>query len=113
LQSPFAVLATQADGRSRIFETLFSARFDYTKWLIEMGAKIDIESPHLIDVSGPTILHGDEIDASDIRGGAALVIAALAAKGETIIDNIEYIDRGYENLDLRLKKLGAEIERIP
>ena len=113
LQSQFAVLMTQAKGRSRIFETLFSARFDYVKWLIEMGAKIDIESPHLIDITGPTNLKGDEIDASDIRGGAALVIAALSAKGETIIDNIEYIDRGYENLDQRLRELGAEIERIP
>ncbi len=112
LQSQYAVLMTQAKGRSRIFETLFSARFDYSKWLIEMGAKIDVESPHLIDITGPTNLKGDEIDASDIRGGAALVVAALAAQGETIIDNIEYIDRGYENLDLRLKKLGAEIERI-
>ncbi|OIN88922.1 UDP-N-acetylglucosamine 1-carboxyvinyltransferase [Candidatus Berkelbacteria bacterium CG_4_9_14_0_2_um_filter_42_30] len=112
LQSQYTVLMTQAKGRSRIFETLFSARFDYVKWLVEMGAKIDIESPHLIDITGPINLKGDEIDASDIRGGAALVIAALAAKGETIVDNIEYIDRGYENIDLRLKKLGAEIERI-
>ena len=112
LQAPFVVLATQAKGRTKVFETLFESRFDYVKWLVEMGAKIDIESPHLIDVTGPTNLKGDEIDASDIRGGAALVVAALAAKGETVIDNIEYIDRGYENLDLRLKKLGAEIERI-
>lgn len=112
LQAPFVVLTTQAKGRTRVFETLFESRFEYVKWLIEMGAKIDIESPHLIDVTGPTNLKGDEIDASDIRGGAALVIAALAAKGETIIDKIEFIDRGYENLDQRLRELGAEIERI-
>lgn len=113
LQSQYAVLMTKAKGKSRIFETLFSARFEYVKWLKKMGAKIEIESPHLIDVTGPTNLAADEIDASDIRGGAALVIAALSANGETIIDKIEFIDRGYENLDQRLKQLGAEIERIP
>lgn len=112
LQAPLAVLATQAKGETRIFETLFNSRFDYTKWLIEMGAKIDIVNPFLIEINGPVILQGQEIESSDIRGGAALVIAALCARGTTVISNIEYIDRGYENLDLRLRKLGAEIERI-
>lgn len=112
LQSPFAVMMTQSKGQSRIFETLFSARFDYVKWLIEMGAKIQIESPHIIDVVGPTKLIAKNIVCTDLRGGAALVLAALCAKGETIIDQIEYIDRGYENFDQRLKHLGADIERI-
>lgn len=113
LQAPFAVLMTAAKGKSRIFETLFSARFEYVKWLRQMGAKIDIESPHIIDITGPTHLTAKEIDACDIRGGAALVIAALAADGETVIDKVEFIDRGYENFDQRLAKLGAGIERIP
>jgi len=112
LQSPLAVLATQAKGETRIFETLFDSRFDYTRWLIEMGAKIDILNPYLIEINGPSVLLGREIESSDIRGGAALVIAALCAKGKTIISKIEYIDRGYENLDQRLRAIGAEIERI-
>jgi UDP-N-acetylglucosamine 1-carboxyvinyltransferase len=112
LQAPLAVLATQAKGETRIFETLFNMRFEYTKWLVEMGAKIDILNPFLVEINGPVLLHGQEIESSDIRGGAALVLAALCARGTTIISNIEYIDRGYEKLDERLKKLGAEIERI-
>ncbi|MEI8060881.1 MAG: UDP-N-acetylglucosamine 1-carboxyvinyltransferase [Candidatus Berkelbacteria bacterium] len=112
LQAPLAVLATQANGKTRIFETLFNSRFDYTKWLVEMGAKIDILNPYLIEINGPVLLHGQQIESSDIRGGAALVIASLCARGVTTISNIEYIDRGYENLDTRLRVLGAEIERI-
>ncbi len=112
LQAPLAVLATQAKGETKIFETLFNMRFDYTKWLVEMGARIDILNPFLIEINGPSLLLGQEIESSDIRGGAALVIAALCAKGTTIINNIEYIDRGYENFDQRLRKIGAEIERI-
>lgn len=112
LQAPLAVLATQAKGETRIFETLFNMRFDYTKWLVEMGAKIDIVNPFLIEINGPSALHSQNIESSDIRGGAALVIAALCARGTTIISNVEYIDRGYENLDRRLHAIGAEIERI-
>jgi len=112
LQAPLAVLSTQASGETKIFETLFNSRFDYTKWLVEMGAKIDILNPFLIEINGPVILRGQEIESSDIRGGAALVIAALCARGTTIINNVEYIDRGYEELDKRLKSIGAEIERI-
>lgn len=113
LQAPLAVLATQTKGETRIFETLFNMRFDYTKWLVEMGAKIDVLNSFMIEINGPVLLHGREIDASDIRGGAALVIAALCARGTTIINNVEYIDRGYEELDKRLRSIGAEIERIP
>lgn len=112
LQAPLAVLATQSKGKTRIFETLFNSRFDYTKWLVEMGAKIDILNPFLIEINGPVILHGQNIESSDIRGGAALVIAALCARGTTIISNIEYIDRGYEDIDIRLRSIGAEIERV-
>lgn len=112
LQSPLAVLAVHANGETQIFETLFDSRFDYTKWLISMGAKIEILNPYLIKVVGPVKLKGTNIESSDIRGGAALVIAALAAEGKTIIDKIEFVDRGYEDLELRLRSIGADIERI-
>jgi UDP-N-acetylglucosamine 1-carboxyvinyltransferase len=112
LQSPFAVLLTQAEGRTRMFETIFDSRFDYVKWLDGMGADISVENPHIIVINGPTKLHGKEIECSDLRGGAALVIAALCAEGESIIDNIEYVDRGYESFDKRLQVLGADSRRI-
>lgn len=112
LQSQFAVLMTQAEGTSQIFETLFEGRFQYTDELILMGAKINILSPHMITVSGPTALKGKKIISRDIRGGAALVIAALAAEGKTTIDGIELVERGYENLDQKLRAVGASIERV-
>jgi UDP-N-acetylglucosamine 1-carboxyvinyltransferase len=112
LQSPFAVLMTQASGTSRIFETLFEGRFLYLSELTKMGAKVKILSSHIIQVDGPEKLKGQSIICQDIRGGAALVIAALIADGETIIDQAEFIDRGYENLDQKLKNVGADIERI-
>lgn len=112
LQSPFAVLLTQAKGKTKIFETLFESRFDYTKQLIEMGAKISIENPFIVEITGPSQLVGRQISCTDLRGGAALVLAGICAEGETIVDNIEFVDRGYENFEVRLNKLGAEIERI-
>ena len=112
LQSPFTVLMTQAEGRSRIFETIFDSRFDYVKWLDAMGAEIRVENPHIIEVSGAKKLKGRHIECSDLRGGAALVLAALCASGESLIDHVEYVDRGYEKFDQRLSELGAEISRI-
>jgi UDP-N-acetylglucosamine 1-carboxyvinyltransferase len=111
LQSPFAVLMTQANGRSKIFETLFEARFDYVKWLVEMGANIEVVNPFIVEITGPTKLQGKKIESSDLRGGAALLLAGLCAEGRTEIENVEFIDRGYENIDIRLNKLGASIER--
>lgn len=112
LQSPFAILATKAEGKSKIFETLFSSRFDYIKSLMNMGANIEIESPHIVNIIGPTNMTGKKIVCSDLRGGAALVLAAMIAHGETEIDDIKYIDRGYENFDQRLNQIGARIERV-
>jgi UDP-N-acetylglucosamine 1-carboxyvinyltransferase len=111
LQSPFAVLMTQASGKCKIFETLFEARFDYVKWLIKMGAKIEVVNPFIVEISGPKKLFGKKIECSDLRGGAALLLAGLCAEGQTEIDNIEFIDRGYETIEIRLNKLGASIER--
>jgi UDP-N-acetylglucosamine 1-carboxyvinyltransferase len=76
-----------------------------------MKAKTEVLNPNRIVIEGPTILKGAEVTSLDIRGGAAVVLASLIAEGETTINNIEFIDRGYENLDGRLKNLGALIDR--
>lgn len=112
LQAPFTVLLSQAEGVSKIFETLFEGRLNYLFELEKMGAKVEILNPHQAIVIGPTPLHGMEISSCDIRAGAAMVIAALAAEGETRISNIKYIDRGYDKLAEKLLKLGADIERV-
>lgn len=111
LQAPFGVLATQAHGTSLIHDWLFERRLAYTEELSRMGANITQCDPHRALVTGPTSLFGTNIKSLDLRAGIALVIAALVAKGKTQIDNIELIDRGYENLDERLRALGAEIRR--
>ena len=112
LQAPFAVLMSQAHGVSKIFETLFEGRLNYLFELEKMGAKVEILNPHQAIVIGPTPLRGVPISSCDIRAGAAMVIAALAAEGETEISNIKYIDRGYEKMEDKLLALGAHIERV-
>lgn len=112
LQAPFAVLLTQCEGESRIHETLFEGRLGYLAELEKMGAKTEISNPHQAIVRGATPLRGAHIFSSDIRAGAAMVLAALVANGETRISDINYIDRGYEELDAKLRSLGASIERI-
>ncbi|MEK9156311.1 MAG: UDP-N-acetylglucosamine 1-carboxyvinyltransferase [Patescibacteria group bacterium] len=112
LQSPYAALMTQANGPSRIFETIFEGRFSYLSEMAKMGAKHEVLSPHIIQIFGPTPLRGKRLTCSDLRGGAALVIAGLIANGETVIDQCEFIDRGYENIDGKLSQAGAEIFRI-
>ncbi len=111
LQSPYVVLMTQAHGVSLIQETIYDRRLIWTDMLSQMGATVTMCDPHRIVVSGPTSLYGKKLISPDIRAGIALVIAALIAEGVTEIDNIYQIDRGYEELDVRLKKLGAAIER--
>jgi len=112
LQSPYAVLMTQAKGKSQIFETLFEGRFLYIDELKMLGAKINILSPHIINIYGPTELKGEQISSRDIRGGAALVIAALIANGTTTINDVHFIDRGYERMDEKLIGAGVNIERV-
>ncbi|MFA5829351.1 MAG: UDP-N-acetylglucosamine 1-carboxyvinyltransferase [Candidatus Gracilibacteria bacterium] len=112
LQAPFAVLLTQAQGQSKIFETLFEGRLNYLFELEKMGAKIEMLNPHQAIIKGPTTLKGVPIASCDIRAGAAMVLAALCAQGPTEISNINYIDRGYEKLDEKLRSLGAEITRV-
>lgn len=112
LQAPFAVLLTQAKGESKIFETLFEGRLNYLFELEKMKAKVQILNPHQATIQGTTQLKGVPIASCDIRAGAAMVLAALCAKGTTEISNIQYIDRGYEKLDEKLRSLGAKIERV-
>ncbi len=112
LQPPLTVLMTQAKGSSLVFETIYEGRLFYIDALNSMGANILMCDPHRVLVEGPTSLIGKKIASPDIRAGIALVIAGLIAKGETEIDNIYQIDRGYEKIDDRLRSLGAKIERI-
>ncbi len=112
LQAPFAVLMTQAKGISLIHETIFEGRLFYTDRLNQMGAKIILCDPHRAIVHGPSKLFARRLISPDIRAGIALVIAALIAKGESVIENIYQIDRGYEKIEERLSKIGADIKRI-
>jgi len=112
LQAPFGVMATQARGTSLIHDPLFEGRMGYVGELVKMGANAVVCDPHRVLISGPTPLYGTEIKSLDLRAGATMVIAGLLADGETVINEAEVLDRGYENLDERLRNLGAEIERV-
>ena len=111
LQAPFTVLMTQAQGLSLIHETIYEGRLFYTDKLKAMGANIIMCDPHRVIINGPTPLFGKNLESPDLRAGIALVLAGLAAQGQTIIENIYQIERGYENLVSRLQKLGAKIEK--
>ena len=108
----FAVLATQAAGTSLIHEWMYEGRLGYIEELQKMGADASILDQHRAIIVGPTPLRGTEIASVDIRAGMAVVIAALVAEGETLVSGVRHIDRGYENLDERLRSLGAVIERV-
>ena len=108
LQSVFASMLTIAKGTSIIVENIFENRYKYTQELNKMGAKITVEGKSAI-IRGTRKLYGADVKATDLRGGAALVLAGLIAKGKTQVDDIEYILRGYEKLDYKLQNLGANI----
>ncbi len=112
LQPQIAVAATQAQGVSVLIEAVFDQRFGYTSELRKLGADFKIRGKEL-KVYGPTPLLGAKLHASDLRAGAALVLAALAAEGQTIVGGIEHIDRGYESMEEKLRQLGAKIVRVP
>ncbi|MDO8574681.1 MAG: UDP-N-acetylglucosamine 1-carboxyvinyltransferase [bacterium] len=112
LQAPLTVLLTQANGISLVHETIYDGRLFYTDILNQMGANIIMADPHRVIVQGPSKLRGKKINSPDIRAGMALIIAALLAEGQSIVDNIYQIDRGYEKIDERLRALGADIKRI-
>ncbi|CAN5169221.1 UDP-N-acetylglucosamine 1-carboxyvinyltransferase [soil metagenome] len=111
LQSPFVVLATQAEGKSEIHDWMYEGRLGFVELLQQMGADTTIYDPHRVAVEGRTKLRGASNIAPDLRAGAALVLAALAAEGESVIEKVELIDRGYVALDERLRALGAHIIR--
>jgi len=132
-QAPWAVLMTQAEGESVIHETVFENKFGYVVDLKKMGAKVKLFNPevssrektynfnladdspayfHAAKVTGPKQLHNGVATMVDIRAGAAIVLAALAAKGTSTIFGVEKLDRGYENFEKRVEKLGARIERV-
>ena len=111
LQSPMVLLLTQAQGKSKIFETLFEGRLEYTDILNKMGAAIKIIDNRTIIINGPKKLVGKEINSPDLRAGAAFILAGLIASGQTIVKNVEIIDRGYENIEIKLHNLGADIKR--
>jgi UDP-N-acetylglucosamine 1-carboxyvinyltransferase len=112
LTSIALALATQADGEILIFEKMFENRLFFVDKLVAMGARITLCDPHRAIVSGPSRLHGERVESPDIRAGMAMLIAALAADGVSEIGNIRQIDRGYEQIDERLRRLGAQVERV-
>ncbi len=112
LMSIAIVTATQSRGTVLFFEKMFESRLFFVDKLIAMGAKIILCDPHRAVVVGPSKLRGEQVSSPDIRAGMALIIAALCAKGQSEILNIEQVDRGYENIDEKLRSLGARIERI-
>jgi UDP-N-acetylglucosamine 1-carboxyvinyltransferase len=112
LTSIALALATQAEGEILIFEKMFENRLFFVDKLVAMGARITLCDPHRAIVSGPSRLHGERVESPDIRAGMAMLIAALAAEGTSEIGNIRQIDRGYEQIDERLRGLGARIERV-
>jgi UDP-N-acetylglucosamine 1-carboxyvinyltransferase len=112
LLSIVLVVATQASGTVLIHEKMFDSRLYFVDRLIAMGARIILCDPHRAVVVGPSELQGETLHSPDIRAGMALLIAALCARGESIIDNIHQIDRGYEQIETKMQALGAQIERV-
>jgi UDP-N-acetylglucosamine 1-carboxyvinyltransferase len=115
LISIILVVATQAKGSVLIHQKMFESRLFFVDKLIDMGARIILCDPHRATVIGlnhESPLRGIKMSSPDIRAGVALLIAALSASGKSVIENIEQIDRGYQNIDERLRLLGAQIERI-
>ncbi len=112
IQPPTCVLLTQARGTSTIHEAIFEDRLEWLTELNRMGARIDLGDPHHATIHGPTPLHGTEAEIGDLRAGASLILAALAADGESTIHGAHHVQRGYENIERKFADLGARIERL-
>lgn len=112
MQSQMMALMTLSDGITVFFETIFENRFMHCKELKKMGADITLVNANVCKVRGVNQIYGNRVNSTDLRGGASLVIAALAAEGESEIDNIYHIERGYENIEEVLRGLGADIRKI-
>ena len=111
LQAPMTVFLTQVSGESLVFETIFEGRLNYTNDLARMGANITVWDAHRATVKGPTLLNGRTLGSPDLRAGLAFVLAAAVAKGNSLINNVYYIDRGYERIEERLGAIGLTITR--
>lgn len=131
-QGPWAILMTKAHGTSILHETVYENRFSYVSEIEKMGAKLELFNPkvknpeklynfnikddkgyfHALKIKGPSVFHNAVLTVSDLRAGATLVLAALSASGESVLFGLEHLDRGYEDFDKRLKKLGANVQRI-
>ena len=111
LMSIAIVVATQCEGLLLVFEKLFESRLFFVDKLIGMGARIVLCDPHRAVIAGPSALRGQVVESPDIRAGMAMLLAALAAQGDSVIQNIGQIERGYEHIEDRLRALGAQIER--
>jgi len=111
LQAQFMALMTQAEGIAFITETIFENRFMHAQELARMGANIRLEGRQAI-IAGKAPLSGAQVIASDLRASASLVLAGLAAQGETVIDRVYHIDRGYEKIEAKLAQVGAKIRRV-
>lgn len=111
VQAPLTAMLSVADGTSVVVENIFECRYKHVSELIRLGAKINVEGRTAV-IEGVPYLTGASVVSPDLRGGFALVIAGLAAKGETVISGVEHIDRGYENPEKLLSLLGADIKRI-
>jgi UDP-N-acetylglucosamine 1-carboxyvinyltransferase len=112
LQSVFTTLLTQCQGTSLVHERVFDNRLAYVKELNKLGAHIRVTGGQTAEIDGPTPLSGGSVSASDLRAGAALIVAGLAAEGTTEINDIYHVDRGYEAVESKLRALGARIERV-
>jgi UDP-N-acetylglucosamine 1-carboxyvinyltransferase len=111
IQPPVCVLLTQAAGTSRIHEAIFEDRIEWLSELRKLGADVDIEDAHNASIHGPARLHGAEASIGDLRAGASLILAALAADGASLIHGAHHVHRGYENIDRKFQQLGASIVR--
>jgi UDP-N-acetylglucosamine 1-carboxyvinyltransferase len=112
LQAQFMALMTKAKGRSRITETIFENRFMHVQELARLGARIKLDGD-VAHVEGVAELQGAPVMATDLRASVSLVIAALAARGETVVNRVYHLDRGFEHLEKKLGRCGAIVERIP
>jgi len=112
LQPPTSVLLTQATGFSNVHEAIFEDRLEWLSELNRMGARADIVDSGHARISGPTRLHGADVEIGDLRAGASLILAALAADGTTTIHGAHHVHRGYENIERKFLDLGARIERL-
>ncbi|MEK7121479.1 MAG: UDP-N-acetylglucosamine 1-carboxyvinyltransferase [Patescibacteria group bacterium] len=112
LQAPFCVLLSQTEGQGLVHETIYEGRLLWLDELKRMGANVLTFDPHRVSIQGPTKLKGREIESPDLRAGMAYLIAALCSEGQSIINNVYQIDRGYEKIEERLRKIGADIKRI-